>query len=78
MCSVLYDYFMVEVLMFYRGILSKYATPRHCMQGLVVCHVNSRQPSRGGQTEAVIPTLLRSEEFPTSLEVLGEIKVLRF
>ena len=41
-CSVLCDYFMVEVLMFYRGILSKYATPRHCMQGLVVCHVNSR------------------------------------
>ena len=42
MCSVLCDYFMVEVLMFYRGILSKYATPWHCMQELVACHVNSR------------------------------------
>ena len=70
---------MVEVLMLHRGILSKYATLRHCMQGTssLSCQLKITIPGRG-ETEAVIPTLLRSEEFPISLEVFGEIKVLRY
>lgn len=48
------------------------------MQGLAACHVNSTKITNLRKTDVLIPTLLRSEEFPTSLEVFGEIKEFRY